>query len=1376
MFERSTFRDFYRVYRRILFASFLFVAFLVQYSFGNSPVSKQRSITYDCVGGTLTSGYTSPQISDSNGNITLYSGDACTRNGYDFFMWLCASSGTTTSYYGNEQLNISGNKSCEAVWNESCYPGERVYTSVTGFDIPFLEQPNSLANNESSVQGLAFSTGTVNVSGLCSQTNETPQMTGNPSSTPGPNCWCHVVGAQETGGQYNTISNTPWVLLTMSGQCQQDTNGQWVDVECSYQCSKLGSTQEYQLFLSNLMFTSSCVYPTLTYHNCNISHGYGTPQPVSLNSSSNSTTITLTACIASVLQPATNYTFGGYYCVDSNGIGTYVSSSSLSYNLTSDTDCYAIWNEINPCDPGSVSSHSPEVLGVLYDNNLNSEWEHGITFSDLFNPTSVTNGGNASNTFGNGNTNWTVAWDEGLCSSSAGQLYHAGAPNETQNSGDFCWCRVSSVTDGNGTLHPLRNYPWVFFGVFPNCTDAGCQAQCDDITDGANPRVLNGILQALYTKTMCRYQINWDCNNPTASGNHSSTQNEDAGATNIATYGGCGVPPNSSFGSWSCVTATTNETVTINGMGYISSMPWDNVNCTASWTQIPTYPVIYDCNNDGMGGAAPGTNSYVSGDSVTLSVTEGACNAPTNGVGFTGWDCYQTGNLNNSVGDSTSISSMPAYSVTCYARWNPFYYLSYRCDESASPSNDIQTGPYQPETSVSLWASVPNSNPEMIGQCSVQSGDTFNGWNCVQTVNGVQTVMQPLNTYGPISMPYGDVLCIAQWARVCTITLDPSNGVTTPNGGDSSSSANNIKTIYSRYGDGAYKTNTNGVLSNKMTSQSGLADTPPSPALGIPVGRYVTITFDAQTPAPTNPVTGNQYSVTNPNNSVGQRSFAGYYSIQSSHWDPTQPYIDADGYITSYGQSAAENINPNNDSCPTWYAHYTCPTIFLPYVNLDGYTLMRWRTSNGSISLSMSGKLQGRHETLCLDADLNAIWQANTYTIRYVLNGGTYGTNHPTSATYNSEFTVSNPTRNGYTFAGWTITGMDGITHYYSDNPIISNGVYQSSTTQTTTNTQLSDITDTRFMNLRSTNGTVTFTAQWTQTQYTITYTCGDAGGTMSSNTNTVNTGQASYTVKPNVTGCDSYNGYHFTGWLCTPDLATGTGTATYSNTYPTNPDVSKTIATIGLSGNATCVAQWGQNIVNLLWNDNGATTAHSGTQSDSCLYGPGDITVPTTPPTRTGYSFSGWKVTDWWHRLLDRFTGNVHGTCYCHRRSNNNWGYTGDACSSLCYSAPNNTWGLRYHNNDATGIIIGTATCSNQSTTLYTTGDPGATSGQYCWCRVTSYTRGDISEQYNDLPWVYAYDFSSSNCNSSGGCLEKCGSILYNGNNSTFQNALFGQ
>ena len=123
--------------------------------------------------------------------------------------------------------------------------------------------------------------------------------------------------------------------------------------------------------------------------------------------------------------------------------------------------------------------------------------------------------------------------------------------------------------------------------------------------------------------------------------------------------------------------------------------------------------------------------------------------------------------------------------------------------------------------------------------------------------------------------------------------------------------------------------------------------------------------------------------------------------------------------------------------------------------------------------------------------------------------------------------------------------------------------------------------------------------------------------------------------------------------------------------------------------------------------------------------------------------------------------------------------GFTGRSggCDSLVNSAGVDTWGMAYTNNNATGIIIGTATCSNQSTALYATGNPGTTNGEYCWCRVISYTRGDISEQYTDLPWVYAYDFSSdqSNCYSANGCLNKCSAILSDGN-TTFQNALFGR
>ncbi|NMN02538.1 InlB B-repeat-containing protein [Bifidobacterium panos] len=49
---------------------------------------------------------------------------------------------------------------------------------------------------------------------------------------------------------------------------------------------------------------------------------------------------------------------------------------------------------------------------------------------------------------------------------------------------------------------------------------------------------------------------------------------------------------------------------------------------------------------------------------------------------------------------------------------------------------------------------------------------------------------------------------------------------------------------------------------------------------------------------------------------------------------------------------------------------------------------------------------------------INATWKANTYKITYKLDGGTDPKN-PTSYTYGVGATLKNPTREGYTFAGW---------------------------------------------------------------------------------------------------------------------------------------------------------------------------------------------------------------------------------------------------------------------------------------------------------------------------------------------------------------------
>ena len=58
--------------------------------------------------------------------------------------------------------------------------------------------------------------------------------------------------------------------------------------------------------------------------------------------------------------------------------------------------------------------------------------------------------------------------------------------------------------------------------------------------------------------------------------------------------------------------------------------------------------------------------------------------------------------------------------------------------------------------------------------------------------------------------------------------------------------------------------------------------------------------------------------------------------------------------------------------------------------------------------------------------------------LRYTLNGGTAGTNKPTSATFNANVSISAPTKLGYTFNGWN-TAADGTGSSYTDEQEISN-------------------------------------------------------------------------------------------------------------------------------------------------------------------------------------------------------------------------------------------------------------------------------------------------------------------------------------------------
>jgi len=88
-----------------------------------------------------------------------------------------------------------------------------------------------------------------------------------------------------------------------------------------------------------------------------------------------------------------------------------------------------------------------------------------------------------------------------------------------------------------------------------------------------------------------------------------------------------------------------------------------------------------------------------------------------------------------------------------------------------------------------------------------------------------------------------------------------------------------------------------------------------------------------------------------------------------------------------------------------------------------GYSFAGWSTSKDNTV----EYLNNQKVTNLVDSGtttLYAIWNLETYTITYNLDGGTIGGTNPTTYTYESnDITLIKPTREDYVFAGWSING-----------------------------------------------------------------------------------------------------------------------------------------------------------------------------------------------------------------------------------------------------------------------------------------------------------------------------------------------------------------
>ena len=266
----------------------------------------------------------------------------------------------------------------------------------------------------------------------------------------------------------------------------------------------------------------------------------------------------------------------------------------------------------------------------------------------------------------------------------------------------------------------------------------------------------------------------------------------------------------------------------------------------------------------------------------------------------------------------------------------------------------------------------------------------------------------------------------------------------------------------------------------------------------------------------------------------------------------------------------------NNGAADTTAKYTIEQSITLPSPSKTGYTFAGWKVTTAGGNWKTTDSVYkgtvaaGKYGNVTLTAQ----WTVNTYTITYKYNNGAADTT--AKYTIEQSITLPSPTKAGYTFAGWKVTTAGG-------NWKTTDSVYKGTVAA-------------------GKYGNVTLTAQWTANTYTITYVYNNGSA---NTTATYNIEQAITLPSPTKTG------YTFAGWKVT----------TAGGNWKTTDSVYKGTVAAGKYGNVTLTAQWTVNTYTITYkyNNGAADTTAKYTIEQS-------ITLPS--PSKTGYTFAGWKVT----------------------------------------------------------------------------------------------------------------------------------------------------
>lgn len=217
-------------------------------------------------------------------------------------------------------------------------------------------------------------------------------------------------------------------------------------------------------------------------------------------------------------------------------------------------------------------------------------------------------------------------------------------------------------------------------------------------------------------------------------------------------------------------------------------------------------------------------------------------------------------------------------------------------------------------------------------------------------------------------------------------------------------------------------------------------------------------------------------------------------------------------------------------------------------------------------------------------------------------------------------------------------------------------------------------------------------------------------------------------------------------------------------------------------NGPANIEVNWEPNTIELHWYNGNTEIPDAG--PTSCTYD-GGLTPSATTPTKTGYTFVGWRARPTYNfaslpvdgQGITRWAKGTYNGDYCFYYDGINYSWDCSSYADFDELARGEwkvhfTWGDVYGSSYCSAMYAQRGTSATYDEIVNATGSYGRV---YCWCQATGYKPNGSNTKYTPTltVWVSSGSGEDFQAYCERGCSVSCGSQVYG--NASFQAALFG-